>query len=463
MQRSPKASGHSAEFSTNHNTAPDWRKRLPLRSIGATASLLGTVLMSAGATMEANSPRDRGLTPEVATTTVVDTTNAEVTAGVGAADVLPGDGAIPLPAARLDAAQTHDVLQDGDGQWVSSPDLLTREQKIQDMEWARLFSQDPRVGETLDQGKQIEATARMIEQLRAAGYNIDEIILHGYASDEDDTTTTTGVPGAGLGVDSDKNVKLAEKRAAVVGELLSDRLDQNLRNKLTVTGGTEVRDDALNQAIEQLAQQRGDSVQTVVTEYNEGTGSFSSAERAVLDQLAAGRYVSIEVKAHKPGMVWREGGLRPAEEKGESISLVLVPILIPLGKRKRETDSKQHDDAGPTPSVRDRSEGLADDAIEGAPVWRDGDPLPTVVLPPELTPTVVPNPVIIPRSPLPSDVRRMSLRDVDGNERRVAHSTPYAHSKKQPSQAGNGSNSGPRGQRSYRGIPDGQGRASAQR
>ena len=316
------------------------------------ASLAGTAVLSVLGTVTANSPEDRGPQAVWAHSAHPNLPGTNTSSTFGVHDVIPG---APLPGVRVDAASIKNYMKQEDSTWhevkTSHVEEMQDTSRIQKMVWARLFDKDPAARETADAGAEVDAAVDTVQELLAKGYTIDGITFHGFASDEDDTTWRTGKPGAGLGVDSEKNVRLAEKRADAVYDLFTKQLEaEGVTDTLPmeITGGTESRDTELNEAIAALAERRGESVQDVIVNWNRDRhDSFTKQELKVLNQLKDHRYVTIEVDAHRTvtevSMVEKEGKWVTVTEEEDEGSLVIIPVIIPwIRRRKGAAGAKDH-------------------------------------------------------------------------------------------------------------------------
>ena len=409
--------------------------RFGLFKKAAAASIAGTALFSTLGTIQANSPEDRGPQRVLVHSANPNVPGTSTSSTIGTHDVLSGGPS--LPGIRVDAVTISSYEQQEDGTWLevtkSHVETIQDIDKIQKMIWARLFDEDPAARETADAAGEVDAAVDAVQELLAQGWTIDAIKFHGFASDEDDTTWQTGQPGAGLGVDSEKNVSLAEERADAVYDLFAEKLAaEGVMDTLPmeITGGTESRDEALNDAIAALAERRGESVQDVIVAWNRGQhDSFTDAELDVLNQLKDHRYVSITVEAHRTvtetTMVYKEGEWVEVTSKKDEGSLVLIPGIIPVipGRRKSKSGSSEPD---PSPDV--------------LPVPQ---PSPDVPPAPQPSPDVpsAPDPVV----PWVPSKRRIPPRTI-GDEL-PGHNTQWSVLHKQPGKLNNGGNRGSRGQR----------------
>ena len=358
-----------------------WRAGLDERSLAAVAGVLLTFTASALGSNSANLPEDRGTQPPLAATGFEVGENYRIGVNVGLQGVV---GKAVLPGGRLDLSVESTELIDVPGHFETEkyPVNVTGELtgNVQLMEWAEAFKEDPMAGETVDDAEGVKKLIDILEEKIAEGWTIDSIELTGHASDEDDRTWETGVPGAGLGVDNPKNVELAARRAEEVDNILrqelEDRFGEQADNMSTiVVGGVEERDDLLNAAIAELAVARGETVNDMIAAYNRGYGQFSPDELLVLDQLASDRFVSIDVGISREEMVI-QGVYVPPEtiEKvhKEKRSLVFIPIIIPPGLLRRfgSRNSRDRSEAGNQSSTSTISSKGHSDTLD---VSRDQD------------------------------------------------------------------------------------------
>ncbi len=289
-------------------------------------------------------------TPPYPAAVIAETNHTTLTAG--GHDVAPGEDEFMLPGVRFDASKTETLWKQDGGSWVEVHESVHEQadiqRRVEHMMWARLFAEDPDARKTADRGHEVQMAAEDIGEAISDGWTVDKVTLHGFASDEDDTTHVTGMPGAGLGVDSVKNVELAEHRADAV----MDMLVEELKNKFTDTEikamhvlssvGTEARDDDLNSELNALAKSNHMTVNDMIVAYNRGNHKgFTSADLKVLDQLKDHRYVSIEMDMSRvkdvTSLNYVEGQWREVTEDERTATVVVIPILIPIIRRRRET------------------------------------------------------------------------------------------------------------------------------
>jgi hypothetical protein len=161
------------------------------------------------------------------------------------------------------------------------------------MEWARKFSADSKVGETINPDAIVNAAADILA-LQKPGTVIVSGDCHGTASDEDDTKGDN----PGFGVPSAKNQRLATDR----GQIVTDELAAALKDQLpgvpfTNQPGIELVDNQLADQIFQMSADRGISASQLVKWYNRGDNKhFDPAELDILQGLRNNRYVICTVK-----------------------------------------------------------------------------------------------------------------------------------------------------------------------
>lgn len=303
------------------------------------ASVLGTVTANMA---DSEVPSD----PEFTQTMHIGEHALTAQGSVGMQDILPGQGGLSLPGARLDvlhvASATELVGRGRETLYVAEAQQDEIELKAQLMKWAVLFDADPAARETLDAELGIGKATEAVKKLLADGWTVDDIVLHGFASDEDDTAWNNGGENPGFGIDSVKNVRLAKKRARAVAGLLraklSKKIDPSIANLVHVDGGTEVQDDDLAKAITDLAADHHMTAQELVVQYNRDRNAFSADDLQILDGLRDDRYVQIKITVSrdivKTVHVFEEGEWQEKEETSKEVSLVFVPILIPIVRRK---------------------------------------------------------------------------------------------------------------------------------
>lgn len=410
----------------SHESNPQVQADLPEKrrlGIAPRLSAAAMIALSLSATAAANSgeqPNPNNVSID-ATANIGDT---KVTghADAGLQDIAPGATSVYLPGVRFGLGTATTEVEQRSGSYVeqhsTKVEELSKEIKAQLMEWARLFDADPKAKETLDAELGLKEAVAEIEALQAAGWEIEDIILHGFASDDDETAWQNGGDNPGFGIDSEKNVRLAEKRAKAVASLLRARLQRSsnpaLAKEVVIDGGSEVHDDDLAAAITQLAHSKGESTQDLVVRYNRDRDSFSAAELRILDGLRDDRYVSIKIIASKESTSttykWVDGEWVSSETQGKEFSIVLIPMLIPILR---------------LPSRKPKAQTPTDE--------------------PPLAPPVLP--------PLPPTTRtygpeRRERRKKSSRVRQIGHVSQVAFKQKQPGQHNNGGGSGSRGQRS---------------
>lgn len=345
------------------------------------ASAIVSLLLSAGGTTMANLSNETGPAATFVSSESPATSGPRTETIIGLHDVAPE---VPLPGVRVNILDDFESTTKTSGRFVeeevTSVERVATENRAQRMVWARLFDKDPDARKTADTAGEITATVDVVKDLIDQGYTIDDIRIHGYASDEDDTTWQTGRPGAGLNVDSPKNVKLAEERADAVHKLFGEMSAQEINGvslPVRVTGGAEKRDEVLNETLFQLADSRGESVQAMIVKWNRGQhGSFTDAELDVLNGLAEHRYVSIEVDASKTVTethhVWREGEWVTVTEEHQEAAVVIIPVIIPFVRRKKgeqEDDSTPEADTPTDSSQPDGGNSVSTPKLQGDRIW----------------------------------------------------------------------------------------------
>lgn len=357
-------------------------------------SRVGTVVaslaLSAAATLAANTEHDGEHFPSGVQ--------------VGLHDVLPGSGDVMLPGIGLDihTTHTHEVASDCPDRITNVPgtDYEVVVVTTEPMKFAREFDRDPAARENRDNDAALGQVMDYLRTKIAAGEDIRGIQIHGFASDEDEA----GGYYDGLGSPSQKNVDLATVRAEAgkgkLMPLIMKEFGPSVANLVTVTGGTEIQDTALNQAIIGLAQLKGMSPHALMERYKFDPQSLTVNDRKVLEGLDNDRYIAITVTTALPvtrqyvEVVEGKCVTRTVEEGHDKVVLILVPVIWPVLRIAPKL--------GPV---------AAPEAPKRPPLWPQGDP-----------------------------VYRSGLKELPGHRTAVIR-------QKQPGQHNNGGNNGSRGQR----------------
>ena len=93
--------------------------------------------------------------------------------------------------------------------------------------YARLFSDDPEAGKLVDPQAVIEEYNKL-DNLFKAGYKTDQPGRNvGVSSDDDDKTAINGIRTGGIGVDSEKNVKLGDVRGTVFKKMFDKVFEEH--------------------------------------------------------------------------------------------------------------------------------------------------------------------------------------------------------------------------------------------
>jgi hypothetical protein len=145
----------------------------------------------------------------------------------------------------------------------------TKETAIPDiyMKWARKFSADPNVGETVNPNAIMDA-ANDILALQTSGTIITDAKCYGTASDEDNHSDPSN---PGFGIDSPDNKRLADDRGGIVTIKLADALKGKLDGvPFTAGEGVEVQNKGLADKIFARAAARGISTMALVKKFNRG-------------------------------------------------------------------------------------------------------------------------------------------------------------------------------------------------
>lgn len=337
-------------YETKQSGEVDKNKRIKeflKRTLGT--SLMLSVILSALATYEANkndkgSPEDYQLNNEGHV--------KYVDADLGTYDVVPGVGKVELPGGMLEFGekdtQVRVVQQAPQYKEVTvTHEQTVQGQNVQLMEWARQFEADPNAVEPRGP-EAIAATADTIQQLIDEGWTIEGVGFQGFASDEDDYAIEHGGNNPGFGIESQKNVKLADKRAGAVEVLVAKELankmgpeSEGVIQKFNVIGGQEVVDPALASQIYDVADDLEMNPVDLVMQYNRDPQSLPAWAQETLNGLQNDRYVKIVISVSKEEKVSVPITAGTSEiqtttsEKRKVI--VFIPVLIPIFKRRQKS------------------------------------------------------------------------------------------------------------------------------
>ncbi len=301
-------------------TTPNRQRRLGLRVSGP-GTLLASVALSTLATLSANAPGEPAFPRNP---------------HIGMHKVIPGVEGIQYPGVGFQHTTTQEVEN-----FYKCPDQIVYGQgtdhevvvvTTEPMKFARGFDSDLAAGENLDNDA---ALTRVVDSIRAQlslGHTIDGIEIHGFASGEDES----GGFADGLGKPSLKNAALAEARAKAGADKLLPQLNREfgpaVANKIVVTGGTEIDDPLLNQAIFALAASKGMSPHMLMETGKFDSSKLTKSDLDVLQGLADDRYIAFTIRSSYPVLREEyviEGGqcvTKTIEEKHTKLVIMLLPI-----------------------------------------------------------------------------------------------------------------------------------------
>lgn len=302
-----------------------------------------SVLASMGATEQNNTDPSHTQFHPVA---VAQVDGATVQAGVGFADILPGDKTLRLPGVELALGEgAITFIDDSDFDDLEEYEGTIEEQfKIAEMEWARLFSKDAKADEPVAK-KQVEKIVTAIVDLVRSGTTITSIDFLGTASDEDEYCYINGGDNPGLGIDSKKNKELALVRAKAIKQLVKAMLRKQLTPEqyadvvdvMNKPKGKEIQDDTLNNKIEALAKRLNMTAQDLVATFNRNPKELPKHALVILNELKKDRAVIVKITSEKPddsGAEDTTGGLG-GDKKNDGKSIVFVPVYLPSLRRRR--------------------------------------------------------------------------------------------------------------------------------
>ncbi len=257
-----------------------------------------------------------------------------------------------------DESRTQDrVITKSSTETIEDPAQSKIEAQEINMEWARLFKEDPNA-ETISSPSDIQDVVNRVNELESQGYEILGIDLQGTASMEDDTPDThPNLNNPGFGIESPKNVELANTRAEAVREILEPTLLPELDNPIdiSIVNGEEIDDPVLAEQIINYAAENGYDLVTLVKTYNRSPQDLPPEAVKILDGLRDDRLVRVFIKVYKPAESFVEqtnittiipGEIIPASDeqkipnnKDDGGTIYLIPMIIPLigivsGRRK---------------------------------------------------------------------------------------------------------------------------------
>lgn len=203
------------------------------------------------------------------------------------------------------------------------------------MPWALEFSDDPQAGNTEKAERAIEDVFGSIGIYKIKGYDVLQVYIRGYASDEDNSA------GGGLRTPSKLNRELADTRANAVEALVSAELKKIDIDVPILRGPSkEIIDRKLDKRIDALAKERGMTTLELVQKYNRDKDAFSQEDLAILNGLADDRFVNINVSFMKPPVVTEQ-------KQTDGGEIIIVPFLLPLFRFSRRPHSGRSS-VGPT-------------------------------------------------------------------------------------------------------------------
>lgn len=259
-------------------------------------------------------------------------------------------GGIELPGAEIDInlGQSEQIVETDTTQRevIDTPEIRDISIDVQLMEWARLFNIDPSAIEPSGRDALI-SVINQIEQLKAEGSEIVSIEFQGYASGEDDWADYHSGDNPGFGKHSDKNEKLAHVRSVAVKDLLFNQLQEagvdniaELRGLTHILPGVEKEDATLADNIDQFAKSHGFSTVELVKQFNRDPGSLSAEARKTLEGLLDNRFVRINIVVKKAiedrDIATNQVTTVEKVEQKDGFRLIIIPMLIPIFKRKRD-------------------------------------------------------------------------------------------------------------------------------
>lgn len=350
QSKSPESAPAGPEL--NKRTLDFFKK---IGAIGLLSSLLLTSGFSIAATYEANKskPNKYPATNPSANSYQLPYNDGGLDAHISAGmrDVVPGEIEFKLPGVEAsvmipgsEKTVTTQILEQ------SEPIKTTVESTIdntydQSMEWAEQFEKDPSAVEPRGP-EAIKDAVERIKELEAQGYTCKVSVL---GSSSDDSDVLNG-DNPGFGINDEKNVKLAETRAGAVAELfiqdLKDELGEEKANdiekSIVILGGKEVRDDQLAKAIDEMADKLGMPMDDLVMQFNRNPETLPIEAQELLDGLRQDRFVRIEIKATKQSVVELPSDpemvttTTTEKENDREVKIIIIPILIPIFKRRNE-------------------------------------------------------------------------------------------------------------------------------
>lgn len=314
-------------------------------------SAVATLIASLGATIAANSPGDRGSQPPKAVFSGSSTSPGKIGYDVltlGLHDIAPGVH-ISLPGIREDLISTGTTTVQDPGKFVEIEEGLVLQPVSTSvsvpMQWARKFDRDPAAKESFDDWKQVEQIAQGIKGLVGDGHANIRVSVHGTASDE---AITFDDPSGGLNKKNEENIRLAIKRAESGADELSRQLDTAGLGQIpvTVTGGEEVRNEALNAEIANIAKRNNLIPLELMIKHRDGDHAlFTKDELDTISALKDDRATIYEIKYEKlvsvTTYVWRDGEMRQVTTEEKAASIVFIPVIIPWlpGRRKGQGEA----------------------------------------------------------------------------------------------------------------------------
>ncbi|HVV66728.1 MAG TPA: hypothetical protein VHB72_01500 [Candidatus Saccharimonadales bacterium] len=249
--------------------------------------------------------------------------------------------------------------------------------------YARDFSHDPQAGEYTNP-HELDAIVSDIAGNVKLGYDVRSIKITGYASAEDNG------PDGGLTTPSEKNARLAQKRASTVEEDLRQAMNENpelakAAPEISFSYGNPVEQD-LTQAqaakIDKLARKAGYSdAKQLVDAWNTGQAGVPESDRELLSRLlGSARKVNVHVtyaERSKDIIVEKKYCMRyditaihtHSHHQKEPLPLPL-PILIPvpfIRRGKKGNDEAQLDDEPIDSTSPDESPINAEPATDTRP------------------------------------------------------------------------------------------------
>lgn len=262
-------------------------------------------------------------------------------------DTIPGRGKIKAPGVAFTWEDPGRPVEESEDNTNSHNDIPYLDQ----FEIPNTGSENVLTERTVEAQEELREKIinKILEDIRKAvdnGYDINSINIQGFNSDESRKGTDTY---SGLGQDDPENEWRARQEAEIIKRIVEKEISKqfdpevakDLLSKITISEGEEIHNQAINDQIGEIAKAMGISAADLLMQFNTNPDSLPTDIQDSLAGLRNDRFVRVSMTASKKEST--------AAEKSNLKSFVLIPLLIPLYKRKKNGSGPDPEDGGDTP------------------------------------------------------------------------------------------------------------------